>query len=173
MQPKPFITILAIGLTAAGALLCGCSPKVGNSKRPMSRGEKLYRANCGSCHRLLAPEEHDAPTWEAYIEKYGKRLSADPDGETHLIGLTQFYFLPYELFTYVRLGIAGEFADTEGTEYDYDGVEVATGFGMAFPREIRFDALGLGQVASETLRFRRGGAEAGLVLSSYGRVRRW
>jgi type II secretory pathway pseudopilin PulG len=39
--------------------------------------------------------------------------------------------------------------------------------------EIRFDALGLGQMASESLRFVRRGADAGLVLSSYGRVRRW
>jgi type II secretory pathway pseudopilin PulG len=39
--------------------------------------------------------------------------------------------------------------------------------------EIRFDALGLGQIASESLRFVRRDADAGLVLSSYGRVRRW
>ena len=36
-----------------------------------------------------------------------------------------------------------------------------------------FDALGLGRVASETFRLSRGGQEAGLVLSAYGRVRRW
>ncbi len=39
--------------------------------------------------------------------------------------------------------------------------------------DVAFDALGLGRVASETLRFRRGDAEATLVVSSYGRVRRW
>ena len=55
----------------------GCSRKSSDANRPMSPGEKLYRANCAACHRLLAPEEHDAPTWEAYIEKYGKRLSAE------------------------------------------------------------------------------------------------
>lgn len=38
--------------------------------------------------------------------------------------------------------------------------------------ELRYDALGLGQVASETVTFRRGGAEAALVISAYGRVRR-
>jgi prepilin-type N-terminal cleavage/methylation domain-containing protein len=38
---------------------------------------------------------------------------------------------------------------------------------------LRFDALGLGQVASQTVRFRRGEAEATLVVSAYGRVRRW
>lgn len=51
------------------------------------------------------------------------------------------------------------------------GVTVVVG--RPLPHHIRFDGLGLGRVASTTLRFRRGGAEAGLALSSYGRVRRW
>jgi Tfp pilus assembly protein FimT len=38
--------------------------------------------------------------------------------------------------------------------------------------ELRYDALGLGQVASETLRFRRGSSSSVLVVSGYGRVRR-
>jgi len=45
--------------------------------------------------------------------------------------------------------------------------------GRALPLEIRFDGLGLGRIASTTVRFRRGDAEAGLTLSSYGRTRRW
>jgi len=36
--------------------------------------------------------------------------------------------------------------------------------------ELTFDPLGLGRVASQTLGFLRGRAEAGLVVSSYGRV---
>lgn len=35
---------------------------------------------------------------------------------------------------------------------------------------VRYDALGIGRVASRTLRFRRGAAVATLVISSYGRV---
>jgi hypothetical protein len=38
--------------------------------------------------------------------------------------------------------------------------------------ELRFDALGLGQVASQTVTFRRGQAVASLTVSAYGRVRR-
>jgi hypothetical protein len=38
--------------------------------------------------------------------------------------------------------------------------------------EIFFDPLGLGRVASQTIRFTRNGAESGLVVSSYGRVTR-
>lgn len=36
--------------------------------------------------------------------------------------------------------------------------------------DLTFDPLGLGRVASQTLRFYRGEAEAGLVVSSFGRV---
>lgn len=38
--------------------------------------------------------------------------------------------------------------------------------------DLRFDALGLGQVASETIVFQRGGSRRSLVVSGYGRVRR-
>jgi len=38
--------------------------------------------------------------------------------------------------------------------------------------EIRLDALGLGRVASQTIRMQRGMAEARLVVSSYGRLTR-
>lgn len=38
---------------------------------------------------------------------------------------------------------------------------------------LRFDALGIGRIASRRIRILRGRAEAGLVVSAYGRVRRW
>lgn len=38
---------------------------------------------------------------------------------------------------------------------------------------LEYDALGVGRHASRTIRFRRGRAEAGLVISGYGRFRRW
>lgn len=38
---------------------------------------------------------------------------------------------------------------------------------------LHFDALGIGRMASRTLRFRRGGAEARLTVSTFGRVRSW
>ena len=37
---------------------------------------------------------------------------------------------------------------------------------------LEYDAMGLGRVASETLRFRRGTQESTLIISGYGRVRR-
>jgi hypothetical protein len=41
------------------------------------------------------------------------------------------------------------------------------------PVQLDFDALGIGRIANRTLRFNRGGAEARLTLSSFGRPRRW
>lgn len=58
-------------------------------------------------------------------------------------------------------------------------VELTSEYGVSLdipgpPRRaaLRFDALGIGRMASRTLLFRRGSAEAGLVVSAYGRVRR-
>ena len=38
---------------------------------------------------------------------------------------------------------------------------------------LRFDALGIGRIASRRISIYRGRAEAGLVVSAYGRMRRW
>jgi hypothetical protein len=51
------------------------------------------------------------------------------------------------------------------------GVELTLSGGRP-AAELRYNVLGLGQVASETVSFRRGRAEAALVVSGYGRVRR-
>jgi prepilin-type N-terminal cleavage/methylation domain-containing protein len=39
------------------------------------------------------------------------------------------------------------------------------------PVSLRFDALGIGRMTATTVRVRRGGSEASLVVSAYGRVR--
>ena len=51
------------------------------------------------------------------------------------------------------------------------GVEVDIGT-PARTAQLRFDGLGIGRVASRTIALRRGSAEAGIVVSSYGRVTR-
>jgi len=51
------------------------------------------------------------------------------------------------------------------------GVEVELGSG-ATDVELRFNALGLGSMAGQTIAFRRGAAATELVVSTYGRVRR-
>jgi len=52
---------------------------------------------------------------------------------------------------------------------DYD-IELQ---GASPPIVLRYDTHGIGRMASRTIRFARGDAEAGLTFSSYGRVRRW
>lgn len=64
-----------------------------------------------------------------------------------------------------------------------DGVVVTTASFAAFDVAIasddaarvtlRYDARGLGRMASRTVHFVRGNARAGLTFSAYGRVRRW
>ena len=51
------------------------------------------------------------------------------------------------------------------------GVSVDPGAAAAV--EIRFDGLGLGRLSNRTVVVRRGGAERGVTVSAYGRVRRW
>lgn len=48
-------------------------------------------------------------------------------------------------------------------------VEVGSSATVAF----QYDALGIGRLTNRTVRIRRGGAEAGLTVSAYGRFRRW
>lgn len=54
-----------------------------------------------------------------------------------------------------------------------DRYAVRLELGAAERVALQYDALGIGRHASRTIRLRRGSAEAGLVVSSYGRVRRW
>lgn len=55
---------------------------------------------------------------------------------------------------------------TYGVTLSVDGSQVET-------ISLRFDALGIGRMSNRTIRIRRGSAESGLTVSSYGRVRRW
>ena len=52
---------------------------------------------------------------------------------------------------------------------DQYGVEIDLGRGRK-ERTLRFDALGIGRVASQQIRFHRGATEASLVVSSFGRI---
>lgn len=53
------------------------------------------------------------------------------------------------------------------------GVRLAVDGGREARLSLRFDGLGIARMANRTLRVVRGGAEAGVTLSAYGRVRRW
>lgn len=63
-------------------------------------------------------------------------------------------------------------ADTPATDLRARyGVRVEAG--SAGTVLFHYDALGIGRLSSRTVRIQRRGAEAGLTVSAYGRVRRW
>jgi tetratricopeptide (TPR) repeat protein len=75
-----------------------------------------------------------------YLKSSALRNNFNPDGELHLLGLSQFFYLPAP-FTYARFGLGYEKSATEGTEFDYNGVEIAAGFGIELPMDMRAAAL--------------------------------
>ena len=62
----------------------------------------------------------------------------DLTGHRNLAGFNQFFFLPKPPFTYVRLGVAGDWLRTDGREWDSDGVEALAGAGYDFDYDISF-----------------------------------
>jgi tetratricopeptide (TPR) repeat protein len=65
----------------------------------------------------------------------GQEPVLDLDGTRHMGGASQYFFLP-EPFTYVRLGVLGDFVRTDGTEWSYDGWEASFGAGYDFPYDV-------------------------------------
>lgn len=64
----------------------------------------------------------------------------------------------------IAAGAVLRLADTWGVAVGMAGVPTAV---------LDFNAIGLGVVASRTITITRGSAQAGLTVSSFGRVRRW
>ncbi|MCH7600003.1 MAG: tetratricopeptide repeat protein [Myxococcales bacterium] len=71
-----------------------------------------------------------------YDKSIGGQSAFDPDGQLHIVGVSQFIYLPAPL-TFARVGMAYERSTTKGTEFDYDGFELATGAGIELPRDMR------------------------------------
>lgn len=71
---------------------------------------------------------------------------------------------------FVSVEVGGKALDSVDLAAQY---EVTIGLSGSGERaEIRFDALGIGRLASRTVEFRRGSAVTFLIVSSYGRVTR-
>ena len=60
-----------VGMASLIMLVYGCQ----NMAVQMSNGEKLYRAKCSSCHRVIEPVEHGEEEWRQYVDKYGKKMT--------------------------------------------------------------------------------------------------
>ncbi|MHC4518539.1 MAG: c-type cytochrome [Planctomycetota bacterium] len=73
---KSTVRYVAATVALALALIHGCV----SLTTEISDGERLYRAKCSSCHRLIGPEEHDASVWHHYVDEHGPGLtSAEKD----------------------------------------------------------------------------------------------
>jgi tetratricopeptide (TPR) repeat protein len=62
------------------------------------------------------------------------------DGNEHFVGLTQYLFLPAPV-SYLRFGALGNFMNTRGTEYQFDGYELFAGGSLALPFAVQLDTL--------------------------------
>ena len=57
MKKRALIVVLA-------ALACSSAPS-----RPMTEGERLYRAKCTSCHRAYEPAQRTPAQWSGVLDK--------------------------------------------------------------------------------------------------------
>ena len=73
------IAVVILLLAAA----CSSAPS-----RPMSSGERLYRAKCTSCHRVYEPHEQTPPQWAATLDKMEaeKKVHLTPEDRAEILG---------------------------------------------------------------------------------------
>lgn len=43
------------------------------SQKPLTEGERLFKAKCRSCHTLPKPQKFDDAGWVPVVSKYGER----------------------------------------------------------------------------------------------------
>ena len=55
--------------------ICGCSTPANSGDVAESSAKTLYSAKCGSCHRLLPPQDYTSDQWRLYVDKYGKKMT--------------------------------------------------------------------------------------------------
>jgi len=66
--------------------LFGCAANNGHRKSEnMTESERLYRANCASCHALRNPADYTDDQWVAYVAKYGEKLKLSPDKQEKIL----------------------------------------------------------------------------------------
>lgn len=70
--------------------LLGCAANNGYRKlENMTEGERLYRANCVSCHALRNPADYTDDQWAAYVAKYGEKLNLSLDKQDKILNHLQ------------------------------------------------------------------------------------
>ena len=71
-------------LVLLGAVACGSAPS-----RPMSEGERLYRAKCISCHRAYEPGERR--DWPRVVDKMqaNRKVHLNQDERAEILAFLQ------------------------------------------------------------------------------------
>lgn len=69
----PVLVGIFVLLLQSCILMYGCSNTAGSSVT--ADGYSLYASKCGSCHRLLPPEDYSTERWRLYVDKYGKKMT--------------------------------------------------------------------------------------------------
>jgi len=77
-----FLVALAGG---AAALFIGCQQSM---TLHMDEGERLHRAKCASCHRLIAPQERTPEQWRHLLDDHGPKRMTDAQRSAILEYLT-------------------------------------------------------------------------------------
>ncbi len=70
-------------------LLLGCAAKNSRSAHEMTEGERLYRANCASCHSLRNPADYTDEQWVKYVAKYGEKLNLSEEKQAKILSHLQ------------------------------------------------------------------------------------
>lgn len=68
--------------------LIGCS-HMGFARREMTGGERLFRANCRSCHVLPDPKEHGHEEWPELVARYGERIDLPAESQQLIVEYLQ------------------------------------------------------------------------------------
>jgi len=67
-------------------IMAGCVARVRPGMQvSMSEGERLYRANCRSCHLLRNPASYTDEQWPPLVERYGSRIPLSPETKQKIV----------------------------------------------------------------------------------------
>jgi len=89
----------------------------------------------------LAQFFYQYQTGNYFLSGEAEDLQVDPtpaldrDGQQHAVGWNHFFFVS-DAVRYVRLGVLGEKFDPEGTEFEYDGIELTAAISLQLPWQV-------------------------------------
>jgi len=76
-------------VVALVVIVSGCAATAPQQGSEMTEGERLYRANCASCHALRKPANYTDEAWQSYVAKYGEKLALSPTTQKAILHYLQ------------------------------------------------------------------------------------